>query len=678
MYSADAYLIFSVLISIGGAFFISRLLYCWPWSNCGLGEKFLFVIRVLAIAFFIMLLFNPVIQHRNITNEKPVVEILVDNSHSMQLIADSGALDQMVYGLEQMADALSNRYDVRFSYFDSDIYKSVEQSFTGVVTDIASALTKIADGQNPPESLIFVSDGNYNQGQNPSFLSHTLPFPIYSIVIGDTVLPNSVFIQNLNFNSVGYIKEQNPVEIELRNQVGDNDTTVNIQILSNNVVLTSKKVHLQNDKQRKMVSLYFEPTKTGVQEFNVRIGNDTQKQHSFFMDIRKQKQEVLVLYHAVHPDIGAIQRALKNSNRFEPILYSASDFKGSVTDYSFVVMHQIPSGDFMEDKWFADVLENKIPYWIILGESTDYSMFNQGQKVLNIDNRNGEFEDASVVFSPNFNWFKTHPSLTSNIAFWPPLSVAFGDYNQLLGQSLFTQSLYGVETERAAWLFRDKPYRMSVLCGTGIWKWRMHEFRLTGNAAVVDDLIYKVVRFLSLDEPKKRLIVDYEKMYDPTHSINFNAVWYNENFERDNVIPGEVNIVDSSGVNFSFKFWPKGNEYAANIGTLKPGRYRFNASFKDGKEIFLDSGRFMVSNLNIEAHSGSSNIQLMRDLSGSERLFALSEMNRLKQVFLDSKLHKSVRRISFHYDDLINQNMILLIIVLLLFFEWVWRKFIGV
>lgn len=679
MYTTDAYLIFSLIISLGGGFFIARWLYAWPWAkHRGSVEKWLFGLRAVAIALVLLFLFNPVIQRRSMSLQKPRLDVLIDNSQSIVHVSDSLEWQQIANRQNDVQEALSHKFDVHISLFDDGISSNTIQRNDGLVTNVSKSLKQIDQDDFQTAAMILVSDGNYNQGENPVFVARQLSFPVYSVIVGDTLPKAMVHIQNVVHNPVGYQNEKNPIELELRFQGISADTTVNIQLFEDDKFLIEKSVRLDANQRGKNITLYFEPGVTGVRQYRAFISGNEQQQRFFYMEIKKQKQKVLILYHAVHPDIGAVQRALMNSNRFEPVIHQASKFSGKVNDYAVVILHQLPSGDFFEDKWFADVLEYKVPYWIIVGESTDFPLFNQGQALLRLTNFNGEYEEAGVLLSNDFSWFRINSPSGFDFSDFPPLVVPFADYRSLKGKSLFSQTLYGVETGRQAWVFGDKPYRSSILCGTGLWRWRMDEFRKSNGTLVIDDLVYKVVRFLSVDEAKKRLVVDYEKIYSPAQPIRIEAVWYNENFERDNRIAGEVHVFDSSNIKYEFKFWPKNDYYVAEMGSLQPGNYRFSAVFNSDEKQFVDSGRFVVSHLNIEAYSNMANEQVMRSISGNDGFFTLADTDRLIELLKSNDSFPSVRSVVLRFDDIINQYFLLFVVLILLFSEWLIRKYNGI
>ncbi|MFO7863013.1 MAG: hypothetical protein R6U85_03350 [Salinivirgaceae bacterium] len=677
MYTTTAYFVFSLIVSILAGAFVSRLLYAWPWSDGSKGytSKILFFIRTISIAIVLLLLLNPGIYQTQIQIEKPRIVFLHDNSQSIKKLTDSATREKLNTKVRKFDETLSDKLDIDHLYFDGNVHK--DPNFNGSVTDIAGALKHVSQtGTQPPTALVLLSDGNYNRGENPVFASRQLPFPIYSVLLGDTIPGTSIFFQHIYHNTIGYLNEKNPVDIDLRYAGLKNDTTITIQIASENTIITEKQVKLNADLQRKSLQLFFKASHTGLQQFFVQIKNNEEVRRSFFMDIREEKQEVLVLYHAVHPDIGAITRALKKSNRFKPILAQANKFKGSVADYPFVVLHQIPSGNFMEDKWFADVVEKKIPFWIILGSETDYSMFNQGQGALKIVKRTGEYEETGVSYTNDFNWFKTNTGI-EQAEMWPPLHVPFGEYQQIKGTNLFMQTVHGVETDRPAWLFQDKPYRMTILCGTGLWRWRMYEHRTADRAAVVDDLIFKTVKFLSLNEPRKRLVIDHQQVYESTQPVTFDAVWYNENYERDNALSGQLTLIDSAGQQYTFSFLPKNDSYEAKPGVLPSGKYAFKALFHDDRQEYTDSGRFVVNPTNIEMNSYVANHMIMRQLSSNSRFFTLSTFDQLTETLRTDKTVQPLRKVTKHFDDLIDLRSLLVALLFMLVGEWVWRKYSG-
>lgn len=683
MYTSGAYLFISLLFSLTIAAFITRFIYQWPWKNGSIKnnitERLLFILRVLALTFILLLLFNPTITHIKKSTIKPELIFLHDNSLSVKYLTDSAQLDRTHNILDAQKNKLKKQFNVREVYFDSKLTdEKPSNPFNGRVTDIAKAFKQVSKGAaNPIAGVIMLSDGNYNRGENPAFTAQTLPFPVYSVRLGDTIAPKSIYIHNFYHNPVGYLHEQVPVEVDIRHEKIKNDSTLNISVLSDNGTLGSETVRIGKNQKRTQITLYFTPQKTGLQSFKLKIDDQKQSVRQFYMRINEEKQKVLLLYHAVHPDIGVIRRALEQTNRFEPVLRSAQNFKGNLNQYNLIVLHQIPSGNFAEDRWFAKAVEHEIPFWMILGPQSDYSTFNQGQEAFTITQRTGEFEEATVRSNEGFTWFKTSPILQKNVKEWPPLTVAFGQYQYNRGSSIFYQTLHDVNTERPAWLFVDQPYRFSVLAGTGLWRWKIYAYRQTGTHSIINELVYKTVKYLSLNQPKKRLILDYKQLYAASEPVTIEATWYNENYEPDNALPGELILEDSAGQDYNFAFNPTANRYLAKPGIMPSGQYQFEARFTRKNEIFKDTGKFVINKTNIERNSKLANVSLLQQISGPDRYFGTNQIPALADSLTNNPPLKSVRKTEQQITNWIDQKFLLFFIVLLLIAEWLLRKHTG-
>ncbi len=683
MYISGAYFLLSIILSLSLAIVIARFIYPWPWKTNPKQKsriilKWLFILRTIAIALMILLLLNPGIQKKNVSTEKPYIFFVHDQSSSIQNLSNPATIKKTDSLIEIEKQKLSVNYKIATRYFSDKIYEKPKSNYSGRVTDISRALKQV---QNSTEkqiaATVLITDGNYNRGENPVFTSRNLSFPLYTVRLGDTVPQADIYIHQYFNNKVGYLKEKIPVEIDLRHSNIKTDTTITLSITQAGKYLGENKVAVKEGVSRSEVILYFIPEKTGLQQFKLNVEGKPEFSHKFYMRINEQKQKALLLYHAVHPDIGTIKRALEKSNRFDINPLQAQQFDGDFSDYTLVILHQIPSGLFAEDRWFADVVQKKIPYWLILGQKTDYSTFNQGQKALQIKARNGETDFASGAYNEQFSWFKTNPMFRENVALWPPLTVPFGQYKKTQGVPLLYQSLHGVVTERPGWLFIDQPYRFSILCGTGLWKWGMYNYKQTGNHFAINDLIFKTVKFLSLSQPKKRLVIKHDQLYGASQPIEFEAIYYNKNYEPDNSARGKLFLTDSSGQPFKYVFSPQGDQYIAEAGIMPPGKYQYKAVFEPGEEVFRDTGSFMVDFTNIEKNSMLANQLVLRQISGAGRYFNTSNITVLADSIQNKTPVKSVRKVDVRISDLIDENILLFLIVILLVSEWIIRKYNG-
>ena len=679
MYTFGAYFILRIILSITISFVLSFVIY--KSKNDGkknIINKWLFGIRWFAIALLLLILFNPGIKISNTINQKPLIYFLEDNSSSIKNLTDSSDLAKYSKKLNNIKNELSNIYDVKTFYFDGNVYSKKNQEFSGALTDIGNALKRVTElNDQQVNKVVLLSDGNYNQGENPSFLVSTLPYQLYAVAIGDTLSPVSFYFQNLFHNMVGYTNEEIPLEASIRYEELSKDTIVEIQIWSKNKVLKSDEVRLTKKSRRTSYSSHFSSKKEGLQKFTIRIKGVPESSRSFYIEIKQQKQQVLVLYHSVHPDIGVIYRALSESNRFEPVIMQANEFNKQISDYNLIIFHQIPSGQFSEDRYFAEAMTAQIPTWVILGPQSDLSTFNQGQNALQLTNFNGQFDEAGINLNEDFSWFKTEFGADFNASTWPPLTVPFADYNIKKGTSLFYQNLMGLKSDRPAWLFVDQPFRYAILTGTGIWKWGIYDYRNSSNHNRINDLVYKTVRFLSLNKPKKRLQLNVESIYESVDPIEIEALWYNQNYMPYNNLPGTMVLKDSINNEYVFDFIPSGNKYKIEPGQLPAGTYKYKAYVKSETETFSDEGRFIVNETNIESSNYKTNMNLMRKLSGRDNFLYYKDIDELINLLKPDKTGQIIIKTETRIADLIDLKLLLVLIITLFAVEWAIRKYHG-
>ncbi|PLX20415.1 MAG: hypothetical protein C0599_09160 [Salinivirgaceae bacterium] len=679
MYTSGAYFILSIIIALTISFAITYLIYKRKRSekNSNL-QKWLFGIRWLAVALVILVLFNPSIEITSTSEQKPLLYFLEDNSASIENLTDSSELLYFQKELSDVKKQLNTKYNIKTLYFDGDVYDTVNTKYKGAVTDIGRALNAVLQSKDQTvNDVVLVSDGNYNQGENPIFLSNVLPYRLYAIALGDTVSKLSVYFQNLYNNHIGYTNEQIPVEANIRYEKLPKDTVVNVQVLSGNKVLKASQVKLLKGTRRTNFNTHFNSKAKGIQKFTIRIESINESARSFYIDVKEQKQKVLILYHSVHPDIGLIKRALSQSNRFEPVMIQANEFKQQISDYSLIILHQIPSGQFAEDRWFAEAMTLQIPTWVILGAQTDLSTFNQGQNALQLTNFNGQYDEAGIYFNNSFTWFNTEFTDNFDALSWPPLRVPFATYEFKKGTSLFNQSLMGINSDRPAWLFVDQPYRYAILTGTGIWKWGIYDYRISGNHNRLYDLIYKTVRFLSLNKPKKRLQLHVEPIYESVEPIEIEAVWYNKNYQQDNSLSGNITLKDSANKEYIFAFVPFKNKYKIQAGLLPAGKYIYKASVKSDEEVFSDEGQFVVSEKDLEKNNYNANTDLLRKVAGKEQFIYYKDVKRLVSLLDKGDSQQIIIKTDTKLADLIDEKLLLFIIIVLFAIEWAIRKYNG-
>jgi hypothetical protein len=98
------------------------------------------------------------------------------------------------------------------SYVDSKMPLLVP---TGAATDIWQALKNVLDGNAQPSSIVLISEGQHNGGEDPLEMAEkaaSLDIPIYTIGIGDPNPPKNVSVKEIYVRNKAYPDE--PFEVE--------------------------------------------------------------------------------------------------------------------------------------------------------------------------------------------------------------------------------------------------------------------------------------------------------------------------------------------------------------------------------------------------------------------------------------------------------------------------------
>jgi len=160
------------------------------------------------------------------------------------------------------------------------------------------------------------------------------------------------------------------------------------------------------------------------------------------------------------------------------------DFSGQLQDYSLVILHQLPSFSPRSPGLFKRLSRIKVPLLFILGEQTDLQAFNAVRTgiQLNAFNSSG-MNEVQAALNDAFTTFNISSEIADIIPFLPPLNTRFARYNTSnSARTLFFQKIGNIESHDPLWILQSgRDIKTAVIAGTGIWKWRMKSWLLTGD-----------------------------------------------------------------------------------------------------------------------------------------------------------------------------------------------------
>jgi hypothetical protein len=120
-----------------------------------------------------------------------------------------GELNKIIENIE------NTNLDIVVKVFDKEVKPLDSLNQSGSRTDIYSAINTIIS-KNVDDHLtriILLTDGNYNEGNNPLFINNKGMIPIDVVLMGDTAKVSDYKIENLEFNNLMLQDETNPLNV---------------------------------------------------------------------------------------------------------------------------------------------------------------------------------------------------------------------------------------------------------------------------------------------------------------------------------------------------------------------------------------------------------------------------------------------------------------------------------
>jgi hypothetical protein len=655
------------------------------------------IARFISVFFIAFLLLSPFTRSIIREKEKPLVLFAIDNSESVKMNADSSRYrDEFPEQADLIATRISGIGEVR-KYIFGDKTEPVGQDgkFSGAldydekVTDISgtlASLDNLYENMNVG-ALIIATDGIYNTGANPVYQAGRHPYPIYTIALGDTSVRMDIILARVNYNRMVYLNNKFPVEMVVRASGAEGRISRLRIMLDGNVVFTQDFTIDKNDYTHSFPAI-LDAKKSGLQKYSVSIDpvdgelSRENNRKDIFVEVLDSKSKVLLISGAPHPDISALRQAIESNMNYEVDEVLASDFKGNADAYSMVILYQLPSRVEPAVNLLRTISEKKIPVLFVLGTQSDFARFNQFKAGVSIAaGNNSGFEEAVPLMNNGFSAFSLSEDLQAWFSDLPPLIAPLGEYQVAnSARVLANQRIGSVETTRPLVLVNETlDGRTGVITGEGIWKWRMYNYSRSQNHQAFNELINKIVQYLSLKEQKKNFRVYCQNNFRENEPVIFDAEVYNENYELTNDPEVNISIKNEDEKQFPFVFNKTGNSYHLDAGIFPPGNYSYQAQATINGNIINAAGQFSVTALDLEALNTVADHNLLYRISEGSggKMFYPADLQKLADDILDRDDIRPVTYTRKKYEDLLDKGWLLALILGLLTAEWFLRKRAG-
>ena len=692
------FFIFCILLGAG----VSFLAY-YRNSIRGEGERFkwpvwfLMVLRFLSVSILAFLLLAPVVKSTFKKVEKPIVVIAADNSQSILLNKDSAYNRNQLPGeVAKLKEKLSDKYDVRFYTFGSSINDKGKLDFKDKQTNLSGAYDEIYNrfyNQNIG-AIITLTDGIYNEGQNPLYTVQRFNTPIYNVALGDTNSPKDFLIKNVRYNQIVYSGNTFPLQIQLRSKGYKNKDAV-VTITNHGNTVFHQNITIDDDRFYKELEAKIDAGGAGLQRYHIEISHLENEvsyinnQYDVFIDVLNSKKKILMIAQDPHPDIAAIKKSIERNKFYEVDALSYQDFQRTIglnaaklKNYQLVILHQLPGNEQNASQLAAMLKENEISVLYIIGNQSSINVLNSLDIGLQITQGGAKANESGGALNPGFNLFTTSDEVSKSLAVWPPLYCPFGDYKVSDRQNIFLYQQIGrVRSEMPLLMFtKNSKQKTGILCGEGIWKWFIFDYAANLNFKASDEIIDKTIQYLSVKNDNRlfRLRPTRNLFYDDD-KVSFEGEVYNESYEpqKDAVI--QMKIKNEAGKTFEYTFQPRGTSYFLDAGFLPAGVYTYSAQVDINKKNYPLNGEFIVKAVDLEFLETQANHQLLNAISKQQggKMIYPAQLSQLPGM-LDARedIH-SVAYMQTDLRELIHFKWLFVIILALMAGEWFLRKYFG-
>jgi hypothetical protein len=653
--------------------------------------------RFIAVFLISFMLLSPFIRSLSKEKEKPLIIIAVDNSQSVMLNADSmNYKNAFLIEADRLSERLAAIGEVRQYVFGDKLSQLAQgDDFSGSVTyddqitDISGLISELGNLYTNLNvgALILATDGIYNTGTNPVYQAKDWPHPVYTIALGDTSIRMDLIIAKVNFNRMVYLNNKFPVEIVVRaHEALGRQSSIRIYHEGNPV--HSQDFKIDKEDYTGSFQIILEAKKSGLQKYSIVLDplegelSSANNRKEIFVEVLDSRSKILLISAAPHPDMAALKQAITANMNYEVDEVLLKDFSGRVDNYSLVILNQLPSVIEPADALLRSISEKQVPALFILGTQSDLLRFNQWNSGLKI-NTSGKavFDEAVPTINTGFAAFSLGEATQSWLTGLPPLICPLGDYQvSNAARVLLNQRLGSVETSRPMLLFTETlDGRTGVVAGEGLWKWRLYNYAKTKDHQSFNELINKIIQYLSLKDQKKNFRVYHQNNFRENEPVIFDAEVYDESYELTNEPEVGISIRNEDANQFPFVFNKSGNAYRLDAGIFPPGNYSYQAQAGLGNTIYTAQGQFSVSAIDLEALNTVADHQLLYQLAegSGAKMFYPAEIDQLAEHILDREDIRPVTYTRKKYEDLLNNGWLLALIVGLLTMEWFLRKRAG-
>ena len=648
----------------------------------------LFALRTLIVGLVVLLLFNPLIRQKFSSVETPTIILAHDNSSSVILCKDSAFYKKdYLTQFEQFRKDLNADFQVDEYLFGEETRDFEQLVFSDQLTDLSS-LIKTLDRRyykrNVGAVLLF-SDGIYNRGFEPELVAENFPFPIHTVVLGDTVSYPDLAIRNVHYNKVVSLGATFPVRVTVaaRDLAG---RKAQLTLKESGRLIEKRDIEIPSNRFSKEIDFMLDATKKGVMAIDIEVSGIAEEEQllnnvrHIYVEVLDQKYKLLCVAASPHPDLSAL-RSVLNDN-YEVDFCFGKETLPEFSNYDLVILHQVPSArtDFNALKTQLDK-NVKLPVFFIVGNDTDRDMLSKLQNVFALHSGATNTQlDVKAHQNTAFSTFTFDSKSEQLIAKYPPLALPHLEINALKSHDdLLMQEVMGIKSGLPLLSFANDGRKMAFLFGTNVWRWRLYEYYQNKNHDVFDEMFSKTLKYLLLSANDGSAIYAKETYYS-NEPVIITAELRNPNNELVTDPEMTIQIVNKlTNEVYDYTFSKRDHDYVLNAGLLPEGLYQYKLEAQMGDRKINVNGTFSVVAIGIEEQQLTADMERMRSVARltNGNCYTAQQLQQLAEDLRHDTRITSVEHHESRFEDLIHSKWIFFVLIGLAAIEWLLRKMFG-
>ena len=684
--------IFAILLGVGYA------LYLYYKNNNVVFEKPMRIamasLRGLAVALIAFLLLAPMVKRTVKQTDNPIVLVAIDNSESVKSNKDSAFYAKEYPGqVAKLISDLGDSYEVKtYLVGDEDHLIGDKETLNMDFSDKSTNLSSLFDqvemlyaNQNVG-AVVMLTDGIFNTGASPYYKAEKVGCPVYAVGLGSSELATDLFLSDILHNRQALKGNFFPVEIKVAaNKLSGKQAE--LTVTEGGTEIYRKQLTLSGNRYFETVKFSVEAKSKGVHHYKVDLteldGEVTHKNNhsAFYVEVVESRDKVAIVYNSPHPDVAALREALEGTDNYDVEVFPVSDFRGNPSDYSLVILHQLPSAANSASSLLSQIRQSGTSALYIVGQQTNLSAFNAQNTGVTINQTKAMTNNATPLYNDNFTSFTFSEDARRMLPLYSPVQTPFASYKTSVAANIFLyQKVSGVDTKYPLVVFNEQNgTRTGVITGTGLWSWKIYNFMHAENHDAFNELVGKMVLYLAAKGDKSRFRVQHEGVFAENAPVEFTAELYNESYELINEPDIKMVLKGGGDTTYEAQFSKQNNSYYLNMGELPLGNYTWTATTQVGKQRLEKSGRFAVQAVMLVTANLVADHDLLKGMAkvSGGQYFDKEHIADVAKAIQKNDNIKPISSYQKKYAMMLNSPWYLAAIVLLLGIEWFLRKWNG-